>query len=96
MDEILKGNYPTTEEGWVRQTSLDYKSTPILGKLLNDLYLNYDRYSIHNDIETIPFTNNLSERNFIAPKQRYKLTRGFKSSSGCLNYFRNFNSNISR
>jgi len=89
LNKILEQNYPAAEQEWLRQAHLDHKSKPLLGKILHDMYLNYEKYSIYNDINDIPFTNNLSERNFIESKQRYKLTRGFKSKEGCLNYFRN-------
>ena len=90
LNFILAENFPTTELGWLRQAHIDYKYEKNLGNLLRDMYINYNKYCTYQHSEDIPFTNNISERNFIEVKQRYKLTRGFKSREGCLNYFRNF------
>lgn len=94
LDEIeylLDNDFPEHKTEDIRNLSLKAEVTKDkqLHKIVQTLYLKYDKYSYHNKIRGIPKTNNLSEHKFIRPKVRYKSTRGLKSKNGALNFFRN-------
>ena len=90
LKDIVERNFPYHEITWLRDMSIQpwVRNLSILGDLINRIYIKYEKLSYHNAIEMVPSTNNVSERKFIRPKVRYKSTRGFKSKSGCLNFFR--------
>jgi len=75
----------TDEKIWIRgNENKQWKSYRLL---LTDLLRNWDYYTAYLTDSTLPQTNNRCEQAFARSKIRYKLTRGFKSTTAVLNFF---------
>lgn len=58
-----------------------------LREIVTDLLRNWDYYIAFLKYQDLPITNNQTEQSIGRSKVRYKLTRGFKSKMGALNFF---------